>query len=183
MTDFPRRRVNRTFLSPTRIVLLLALAVLAVAGALLLAQAATASADARGGLRRIAFVLAFVSATIALAGAWLLYRELQRRREVERELRASRAKFEGILAIAADAIITVDDRQQILHFNHGAELVFGYTEGEVRGTQLSRLLPTRYRAAHDGHVSHFARGHDVARRMGERRAIFGLRRDGREFPA
>lgn len=175
--------MNRTFFSPTRIVLLLALAVLAVAGALLLAQAATASAGARGGLRRIAFVLAFVSAAIALAGAWLLYRELQRRRQVERELRASRAKFEGILAIAADAIITVDDQQRILHFNHGAELVFGYSEGEVRGTHLSRLLPSRYRGAHEGHVNHFARGHDVARRMSERRAIFGMRRDGREFPA
>lgn len=175
--------MNRTLLSPTRIVLLLALAVLVVAGALLLAQAATASEDARGGLRRIAFILAFVSAAIALAGAWLLSRELQRRREVEHELRASRARFEGILAIAADAIVTVDGEQRILHFNHGAELVFGYTEDEVRGTQLSRLLPSRFRAAHEGHLTDFARSHDVARRMGERRAIYGLRRDGREFPA
>ncbi len=175
--------MNRTILSPTRVVLLLALAVLAVAGALLLAQAATASEGARGGLRRIAFVLAFVSATIALAGAWLLFRELHRRRAVEGELRASRAKFEGILAIAADAIITVDEQQRILHFNHGAETVFGYTESEMRGTSLSRLLPSRFREAHAGHVGDFAHGHDVARRMGERRAIFGLRRDGREFPA
>lgn len=175
--------MNRTFFSPTRIVLLLALAVLVVAGTLLLAEAATASAGLRDDLRRTAFVLAFVSAAIALAGAWLLFRELGRRREIERELRASRAKFEGILAIAADAIITIDEHQHILHFNHGAEQVFGYAESEVRGTHLSRLLPPRYRAAHDGHVSDFSHGADVARRMGERRAIFGLRRDGREFPA
>lgn len=175
--------MNRTLFSPTRIVLLLALAVLVVAGTLLLAEAATASAGLRGDLRQIAFVLAFVSAAIALAGAWLLFRELGRRRDVERELRASRAKFEGILAIAADAIITVDEHQHILHFNHGAEQMFGYAESEVRGTHLSRLLPTRFRGAHDGHVTDFSRGGDVARRMGERRAIFGLRRDGREFPA
>jgi PAS domain S-box-containing protein len=169
--------------SPTRIVLLLALAVLAVAGGLLIAQAATASEGARGEFKRIAFVLAFVSALIALLGAWLLSRELQRRRQVEDELRASRAKFEGILSIAVDAIITVDERQRILHFNHGAERLFGYTESELVGASLSRLLPARYREAHDRHLIDFARGADVARRMGERRSIFGLRADGTEFPA
>jgi len=105
---------SSSYFTPTRIVLLLSIAVLVVAGGLLLAQAATASADARGGLRRISFVLAFVSAAIALAGAWFLSRELERRLEAEQELRASRAKFEGILSIAVDAIITVDEKSQIL---------------------------------------------------------------------
>ncbi|HEX4936052.1 MAG TPA: PAS domain S-box protein, partial [Gemmatimonadaceae bacterium] len=155
-----------SFFSPTRIVLLLAIAVLAVAGVLLLAQAATASADARGGLRRISFVLAFVSATIALAGAWFLSRELERRLEAEHELRASRAKFEGILSIAVDAIISVDERGEILHFNHGAEVLFGYSEQEMLGAPLSTLLPLRYRDAHARHLTDFARGAQVARRMG-----------------
>ena len=172
-----------SFFSPTRIVLLLALAVLAVAGVLLLAQAATASENARGGLKRIAFVLAFASAAIALLGAWALSRELQLRLEAEGELRASRAKFEGILSIAVDAIITVDESQHILHFNHGAQALFGYSEREILGTPLSTLLPHRFRDAHARHLIDFARGGQVARRMGERRAIFGLRRDGSEFPA
>jgi len=172
-----------SFFSPTRIALLLALAVLAVAGVLLLAQAATASENARGGLKRIAFVLAFASAAIALLGAWALSRELQLRLEAEGELRASRAKFEGILSIAVDAIITVDESQHILHFNHGAQALFGYSEREILGTPLSTLLPHRFRDAHARHLIDFARGGQVARRMGERRAIFGLRRDGSEFPA
>jgi len=175
--------VNRSWLTPNRIVLLLALAVLVVAGGLLLAQAALASEGTRGGMRRVAFVLAFVAAAIALLGAWLLSRELERRLEVEGELRASRAKFEGILAIAVDAIITVDEQQRILHFNHGAEQLFGYPERDVVGEPLARLLPARYRDAHAHHVIDFGRGADVARRMGERRAIYGLKRDGTEFPA
>ena len=173
----------RPFFSPTRIVLLLAVAVLVVAGALLLAEAATASTGAGGGLERIAFALAAVSAVVALSGAWLLSRELQRRHGVEEEMRASRAKFEGILAIAVDAIISVDEQQQILHFNYGAARLFGYAEAEVVGTPLSRLLPNRFRDAHAQHLHDFAAGPDVARRMGERRAIYGLRRDGTEFPA
>jgi len=175
--------VPREWFSPTRIVLVLALAVLAVAGGLLLAQATTASEGTRGEFKRIAFVLAFVAAVIALLGAWLLSRELHRRRQVEEELRASRAKFEGILSIAVDAIITVDERQRILHFNHGAERLFGHRESEVLGQPLACLLPVRFREAHDRHLMDFARGGDVARRMGERRSIFGLRADGTEFPA
>jgi PAS domain S-box-containing protein len=128
-------------------------------------------------------IVLLVALAIVSVGAWYLSRELRRRRIVENELRASRARFEGILSIAVDAIITVDEKQQILHFNHGAEQSFGYQQAEVVGTPLERLLPERFRQVHDRHVGAFAQGPDVARRMGERRPIFGLRKDGSEFPA
>jgi len=175
--------VTRSPFTSTRIVLLLALAVLGVAAALLLVQAASTGAATGGRLRDAAFALSFVAAAIALAGAWLGSRELQRRRLVGEALRASNAKFEGILAIAVDAIITVDERQHILHFNHGAEVLFGFRESEMIGTSLGRLLPGRFREAHQHHVEAFGQASEVARRMGERRAIYGLRRDGTEFPA
>jgi PAS domain S-box-containing protein len=98
-------------------------------------------------------------------------------------IRASEAKFSGILAIAADAIISVDESQRIVHFNHGAEEIFGYRADEAIGQHLDVLLPTRTRAAHEAHMGKFATGADIARRMGERREIFGLRRNGEEFPA
>jgi PAS domain S-box-containing protein len=102
---------------------------------------------------------------------------------VEDELRASEAKFSGILAIAADAIITVDHEQRIVHFNSGAEETFGYTASEAIGRHLAILLPPRFRTVHDKHIETFARSPVTARRMGERREIFGLRSDGTEFPA
>ena len=98
-------------------------------------------------------------------------------------LRASEAKFSGILEIAADAIISVDASQRIVHFNHGAEEIFGYRANEAIGQQLAMLLPPRARSVHDSHMRRFASGPDVARRMGQRREIFGLRRNGEEFPA
>ncbi|MEO7996461.1 MAG: ATP-binding protein [Gemmatimonadaceae bacterium] len=104
-------------------------------------------------------------------------------RQLNAELRASEAKFSGILAIAADAIIVVDDTQTIMHFNHGAETIFGYSDDEVVGQKLSLLLPPRYRATHQGHVNAFAASGESARRMGHRRAVSGLRKDGTEFPA
>jgi PAS domain S-box-containing protein len=99
------------------------------------------------------------------------------------ELRASEAKFSGILSIAADAIISVDESQKIVHFNHGAEEIFGYTAADAVGKQLDILIPARFRQSHVPHMKAFAQAPVVARRMGERREIFGLRRDGTEFPA
>src|SRR5262245_26729198 len=101
----------------------------------------------------------------------------------EEELRASEAKFAGILAIAADAIITIDESHRILHFNQGAEEIFGYSAAEAIGQPLSILIPERYRETHDDHVRAFGRGQETARRMGHRREVSGRRRDGSEFPA
>jgi PAS domain S-box-containing protein len=99
------------------------------------------------------------------------------------DLRASEAKFSGILAIAADAIITVDTSERIVHFNAGASTVFGYPIDEVLGQPLDMLVPKGFRGGHHAHMQRFAESPVQARRMGERREIVGLRRDGSEFPA
>jgi PAS domain S-box-containing protein len=91
--------------------------------------------------------------------------------------------FAGILEIAADAIITVDEAQLIMHFNKGAEQIFGYAPDEVIGKPLETLLPERFRAAHPALVRGFGEGLESARRMGHRREIYGLRKSGEEFPA
>src|SRR3954471_7231946 len=91
--------------------------------------------------------------------------------------------FSGLLAIAADAVIAVDDEQRIIFFNEGAERIFGWAASEVGGEYLEVLLPARYRAAHRGHVRGFGEAHGRARLMGERQQISGLRKSGEEFPA
>ncbi|HVX40094.1 MAG TPA: ATP-binding protein [Gemmatimonadaceae bacterium] len=129
--------------------------------------------------------LAIIAGTLALLiGRQRAFESTARAMEkFDAELRASEAKFSGILAIAADAIITTDQTQKIIHFNKGAEEIFGYPASETIGRHLAMLLPPRYRHVHDAHMSHFAQSDDTARRMAERREIFGLRADGTEFPA
>src|SRR5689334_4458869 len=84
------------------------------------------------------------------------------------------------LAIAVDAIICVDDEQKIIFFNDGAEAIFGYVASEILGDSLDRLLPNRFRLTHAGHLKKFGGSDASARRMGERREIAGLRKDGTE---
>jgi PAS domain S-box-containing protein len=109
--------------------------------------------------------------------------DVTERARVEADLRASEGIFSGILSIAADAIITTDESLTIVHFNRGAEAIFGHAAADVVGMNLDMLIPERFRAAHPAHVGRFAAGHEQSRRMGERREIFGLRRNGEEFPA
>lgn len=111
-------------------------------------------------------------------------RKLQEERnQVEMALRFSQARFAGILEIADDAIISVNQAQQITLFNQGAEKIFGYTSAEVLNQPLDILLPSALASIHRQHVRDFAASSGEARRMGERRAIFGRRKDGSEFPA
>ena len=104
------------------------------------------------------------------------------RKRAEEALRQSESRFEGILKIAEDAIISVDSNQRILLFNQGAEKVFGYTASEVIGKPLDVLLPQRFAHAHRAHLEEFAESPEVARTMAQRREVFGRRKDGREFP-
>ena len=93
------------------------------------------------------------------------------------------AQLGGILSIADDAIIAMDDAQRIIYFNKGAERIFGYTPEEAIGQQLELLLPPGARAAHAARVAEFGASGAAARRMAERSEIAGRRRDGSEFPA
>lgn len=99
------------------------------------------------------------------------------------QLRHSEARLAGILAIASDAIISIDDSHRITLFSDGAERVFGYKREEILGRHLNELIPERFRQIHEQHVNHFAVASETSRRMADRQELFALHKDGREFPA
>lgn len=102
----------------------------------------------------------------------------------DRALRASETKLDGIIAIAADAIISTDEHHRIRIFNAAAEKTFGYTKAEALGAPLDILIPERFRELHRQRIEKFAAGPVGTRRMGDTpTAIIGLRKNGEEFPA
>jgi PAS domain S-box-containing protein len=109
--------------------------------------------------------------------------ELLERKQVEQALREAKARFSGIIEIADDAIISVNSQQQITLFNKGAEKIFGYHAGEILGKNIELLLPKRFICPHRQHVANFGKANGNARKMGERQEIFGIRKNGSEFPA
>jgi len=100
------------------------------------------------------------------------------------EKNLSEARSSEIISISADAIISIDRNEDIVLFNEGAEKIFGYSKTEMLGTKLDRLIPDRFRPYHHHHVKNFSTGANTSRRIGERGAtIYGLRKNGEEFPA
>jgi diguanylate cyclase (GGDEF)-like protein/PAS domain S-box-containing protein len=104
-------------------------------------------------------------------------------RQRQAEQRVTETRLANIVNISSDAIISVDDQQRIVLFNHGAEKIFGFRADEIIGQPVDRLMPDRFAAAHRDHVREFGSGSVDARPMAERREIVGRRKDGTEFPA
>jgi len=109
--------------------------------------------------------------------------EITQRSRTEEDILASRALFKGILDIAADAVVSVDESQRIVLFNQGAERIFGYSAADAIGQPLEMLLPPPSRQGHSGHVAHFRHSPEASRKMGERGLIAGRRANGEIFPA
>ncbi len=118
-------------------------------------------------------------------GFFVLVSDVSAIKRAELALKDSEARFSGIISIAADAIISVDEDQVITIFNTGAEKIFGYAKAEVIGRDLGMLVPARLRETHRRRLTAFlASGGAPSRQMGERQAtIFGIRKNGDEFPA
>jgi PAS domain S-box-containing protein len=86
-----------------------------------------------------------------------------------------------MLDSAMDAIITVDQQQNIVLYNRAAETIFGWPRKEMLGQPLEKLIPQRFREGHAGQVERFGMTGTTSRRMGAT-VLYGVRADGEEFP-
>jgi PAS domain S-box-containing protein len=90
-------------------------------------------------------------------------------------------KFGNLLDSTPDGIIMVNTTGRIVLVNTPAEKMFGYQDGELLGELVEILLPQRFRGVHVGHrASYFTQPR--TRTMGAGLELFGIRKDGIEFP-
>lgn len=89
--------------------------------------------------------------------------------------------FRQIVEAAPNAIILAGRDGKIVLVNAQTEKLFGYTRRELLGHPVEMLVPERFRAAHPGHRTRFF-AEPSARSMGAGRDLYGLRKDGHEFP-
>jgi PAS domain S-box-containing protein len=91
--------------------------------------------------------------------------------------------LDGLIALAADAIVSADDTHNIIIFNPAAERIFGYRRDEVVGQPLDVLLPESARGAHHAQLEQFRESTADSRQMSHREPIWGRRKSGELFPA
>ncbi len=90
-------------------------------------------------------------------------------------------KFKDLLESAPDAMVIVNRDAEMVLVNAMAVNLFGWRREELLGQKIDMLVPERFRARHpENRHGFFVQPH--ARPMGAGLDLFGLRKDGTEFP-
>ncbi|MDR3514611.1 MAG: PAS domain S-box protein [Azospirillaceae bacterium] len=100
---------------------------------------------------------------------------------VNQALSKSEARFRTVVERAPNAMIMINARGQMEMINAHTELLFGYPRQELLGQPIEMLVPARFRHHHPGLRATFF-GNPQPRPMGAGRDLYGLRKDGSEFP-
>ncbi len=116
-----------------------------------------------------------------LRGYGKVVRDISEQRAFERKLTANAAHLHSILSTVPDAMVVIDERGTILSFSAAAEKLFGYTEAELLGSNVSVLMPSPDRERHDGYLRRYLEARET-RIIGSGRVVTGLQRDGTRFP-
>ncbi|NEB74242.1 PAS domain S-box protein [Streptomyces sp. SID14478] len=97
------------------------------------------------------------------------------------ERKAAEARFRALLEAAPDAIVIVDGAGIIQLVNAQTQALFGYGREELLGHRVEILVPERFHGHHPTHRHGYVDNHRV-RPMGAGLDLYGLRKDGVEFP-
>ena len=116
-----------------------------------------------------------------LIGVVLIFRDITERNRAEQELRNSEERYRTLTETASDAIITIDQDDNIQFVNPAAEKIFGYSRGEMVGQPMTMLMPPDQREPHHVGVAKYLQ-------TGEKHISWqavevpGQRKDGKIIP-
>ena len=89
--------------------------------------------------------------------------------------------FRLVIEAAPDAFVIINQTGRIILVNSQTEKLFGYKRQELLDQAVEILVPERFRPKHPGYRTGFF-GAPRARAMGAGLDLWGLRKDGTEFP-
>jgi len=114
-----------------------------------------------------------------IIGTWM---DVTKRKRAEAELAASESRVRSILNTVLDGVIVIDIGGRVSTFNPAAEKIFGYSEAEVRGKNISLLMAEPERSHHDASIARYVETGDphVIGKAGIE--VVGRRNDGTIVP-
>ncbi len=115
------------------------------------------------------------------ANAIFALRADSEREQAIADLSDEQQRLSAILDGAFEAIITIDETGTIESANQRAEQMFGYAQSDLRGQNISGLMPAPYRFEHDDHIQNYLNTGD-RKVIGQGREVMGRHRNGEEFP-
>jgi two-component system sensor kinase FixL len=150
-----------------------------------LGVAASLSVDAATGGIELGNLIAsgaflFVGGAVSTGGEWF-QRARAKGETITVDLARREAHLRSILETVPDAMVVIDAAGLIRDFSQAAERLFGWSAAEVAGKNVSMLMPSPYREAHDGYLHRYYRTGE-RRIIGVGRVVVGERRDGSTFP-
>jgi two-component system sensor kinase FixL len=110
-----------------------------------------------------------------------IFLDIDEEKQVEEALRTRETHLRSILHTIPDAMIVIDGRGIMQLFSTAAERLFGWSEQEAIGQNVSILMPEPDRTRHDSYIARYRSTNDP-HIIGIGRIVTGKRRDGTTFP-
>ncbi|WP_222101988.1 PAS domain-containing sensor histidine kinase [Fluviicola chungangensis] len=101
--------------------------------------------------------------------------------EYQRKRMESKEGIDALFLHATEGILVTNAEGLITRINPSAEKLFGYSPGELNGVKIEALVPSRFTHKHENNRANYVH-HPHARAMGLGMELFGLKKDGSEFP-
>lgn len=107
--------------------------------------------------------------------------DVSKLKTAENELSDNKALAEAILDTSVDAIITINEKGEILSLNRAASNMFGYESHQVTGRNIKILMPFPHNENHDSYINNYLETGEK-KIIGKGREVQGLKKDGTIFP-
>ena len=93
----------------------------------------------------------------------------------------SEEKYSQIVETASDGIISIDDCQEIILFNSGAETIFGFGASEIIGQSITKVIPDIFKSDEEAFIDELSERTENTPEVNMPTSLLGVRKSGEEF--